>query len=89
MTDHQIVAVRKPDRNSPVEHITHVQYDGVIKTREYVISLIENKTDRFYTNVAGTGAWIEVVSPGNGRSKYIRSVPDGTKKDNLLSLPPC
>jgi hypothetical protein len=89
MSSHQIIAVRKPDRNSPVEHITHVKYDGVIKTREYVIMLITNKTDTFYTNVGGASAWIEVVHPGGGRPPYIRSVPDRTRTDNLLSLPTC
>jgi len=89
MSSHQIVAIRKPNRDSSTEHITHVKYDGVIKTREYVISLIQNKTDSFYTSVGGKVAWVEVVYPGGGRPPYIRTIPDGTGIDNLLSLPEC
>ncbi len=89
MSQHQITAIRKPNRNSTHEHITHVRYDGVIHTREHVIRLIENRTDSFYVSVAGSVAWVTVVYPGAGRDPYIRTIPDWTGKDNLLNLPEC
>lgn len=89
MASHQITHIRKPNRDSTHEHITHVGYDGYVHTREEVIRLIENKTDSFYVSVGGVTVWVEVVYPGGGRSPYIRTKPDYTGKDNLLSLPSC
>jgi hypothetical protein len=89
MTSHQITAIRKPDRNSTHEHITHVKYDGRVQTREYVISLMRARTDSFYVRAGIDLAWVEIVNPGFPRAPYIKTVPDRTGKDNLLSLPEC
>ena len=86
---HQITAIRKPDRHSTHEHITHVKYDEVIHPVGDVIRLIQNKTDSFYVKVGTLVIGVEVVYPGMGRQPYIRTRPDGTGVDNLLSLPPC
>lgn len=88
MANHQITHIRKPDVNSSLEHITHVKYDGIVHTREEVIRLIDNRTDAFYVSVPAGTAWVEVVRPA-GRSAYIKTKPDSTGKDNLLSLPQC
>jgi hypothetical protein len=88
MQQHQIVAIRKPNRYSELEHITHVKYDGSVRSREEVIRHIKAQTDSFYVKVGQTIAWVEVVEP-YGRNSYIRTKPDGTGKDNLLSLPEC
>ena len=89
MASHQITAIRKPDRNSTHEHITHVKYDGTVHTREYVISLIRARSDSFYVKVGTSLAWVEIVNPGFPRSPFIRTTPDWTGKDNLLALPEC
>ncbi len=88
MQQHQIVAIRKPNRYSELEHITHVKYDQSVHTREEVIRRIKGRTDSFFVRVGTTVAWVEVVEP-YGRNPYIRTKPDWTGKDNLLSLPEC
>ena len=88
MQQHQIVAIRKPNRQSEIEHITHVKYDGTIHLREEVIRRIRNRTDTFFVRAGGSVAWVEVVKP-YGREPYIRTKPDWTGRDNLLSLPEC
>jgi hypothetical protein len=89
MVKHQITAIRKPNRYSTHEHITHVKYDGTVHTRENTISLIRAGTDAFYVKVGTNLAWVEVVYPGFPPSPFIRTTPDWTGKDNLLSLPEC
>ena len=89
MSSHQIIAIRKPNRESSVEHITHVKYDASVHTREEVIRLIEAKTDSFYVSVPAGTVSVEVVHPGSGRSAFIKTKPDKTGKDNLLALPEC
>ncbi|HEY1813609.1 MAG TPA: DUF3892 domain-containing protein [Kofleriaceae bacterium] len=42
----------------------------------------------FYTlGDDGIRARVDVVAGSNGSSPYIRTAPDGSKPDNLLSLP--
>ena len=90
MISHRIVAIRKPDRNSTHEHITHVQYDNLIHKVEEVISLIERATNSFYVTVGNATSLVTVVRPlGFLRRPYIRTTPDWTGKDNLLKLPEC
>lgn len=88
MQSHQIVAIRKQNHYSSHEHITHVKYDGGVHSREHVIGLIDSRTDRFYVKVGGSEATVQVVRP-MGRDAYIKTIPDSTGKDNLLSLPDC
>lgn len=88
MQQHQIVAIRKPNRHSNVEHITHVKYDEAAHMREEVIRRMKARTDCFFVRVGSAVAWVEVVEP-YGRDPYIRTKPDWTGKDNLLSLPEC
>ena len=89
MASHQITGVRKPDRNSLHEHITHVCYGGYRWTREYVIGLIEAGTDSFYILNGGKRSEVGVVHPNNGRKPFLRSYADGYHNDNLLALPEC
>ena len=89
MANHQIVAVRKPDRASNHEHITHLQYDGYIWTRESVIKKIEDKTDTFYVSRGGYISYVGVVHPGFPRPPHLRTYADGKWTDNLLALPEC
>jgi len=88
MIKHQITHIRKPNRDSPLQHITHVKYDGDVHTREHVIKLIEAKTDSFYVEVQGQHSDVHVVHPTYG-NPYLRTAPDADdeSRDNLLSLP--
>ena len=90
MASHQIVAVRKPNRFSPHEHITHVQYGGYIWPREEVIRLIDAKNDLFYVlDARGNVVYVHVVRPAYPRSPWIQTYADGKWTDNLLALPEC
>lgn len=90
----QITCIKKPDRFSPVEHITEVGGYGTTHwtlTVEDVIRRIESQGadhEEFYVQVGLYQANVIVMSP-IGRRKYIRTEPDLTKIDNLLSLPEC
>jgi hypothetical protein len=86
-----VTCINKPDRYSQVEHITHVGGFGSSAwklTVEDVIARIESGTEGFFVRVGEYETDVEVVSPP-GRRKYIKTRPDATKKDNLLSLPEC
>lgn len=89
MVTHQIVAVRKPNRDSSYEHITHVQYDGRIWSREHVISLIDARSDSFFVRVGSNRSEVGVVRPDRPRLPFLRTYADGQWNDNLLSLPAC
>jgi hypothetical protein len=87
----EIACVNKPDRQSPVEDITHVGGQGAGEWRlpvEEVIRRIEGRIECFFVCVGANEADVFVVSPIGGR-KHIRTNPDLTKVDNLLSLPDC
>jgi len=90
MARYQIIAVRKPDRYSTHEHITHLQLaDRRIFTREAIISAIE-AGDSFYTvdPYNWKHAEVEVVHPYR-RDPYLQTRADGDLNDNLLRLPAC
>jgi hypothetical protein len=87
----QITCITKPNRQSTVEHITHVGGYGSKHWKlnvETVITRIEGKIENFFVKVGHNEADVVVMSP-TGRRKYIRTEPDLTKVDNLLSLPEC
>ena len=88
MATHQIVGIRKPNRNSQHEHITHVCYGGYSWTREYVIGRIE-AGDSYYVMQGGARSEVGVVYPADGRRPFLRTHADGYYNDNLLALPEC
>jgi Protein of unknown function (DUF3892) len=79
----QVTCINKPNRDSPLEHITHVGGFGTSHwklTVEEVIRRIETPGgERFFVRAGGYETDVEVVSP-SGRRKYIKTTPDGTKK---------
>lgn len=89
MRSHQIIAIRKPNRDSTHEHITHVKYDGYIYPREHVIKLIEAKTDSFYVMTGFNHSYVGVVRPERPRLPFLRTYADSKWNDNLLALPQC
>lgn len=81
------------------EHIAYLWWvkvvDGKIvgeparSSRENMVAFIESN-DRHLVwcpdqNPGKPGAWVQVHS--NGRIKYVQTVADGRKTDNLLALP--
>jgi hypothetical protein len=87
----EIACVDKPDRESLVEHITHVGgYDaGQWKLPvEEVIRRIEGCIEGFFIRVGANEVDVFVASPKGGR-KNIRTNRDLTQLDNLLNLPRC
>jgi len=81
------------------EHISHLWWDQVDEsrkvlqsgnsTREEMVAYIEKNGNNSVwcpdRNPQLQGAWVHVHS--NGRIKYLQTVADGRKTDNLLSLP--
>lgn len=81
------------------EHISNLWWDQVDgsktvlqsgnSTREEMVTYIEKNGNNSVwcpdRNPQLQGAWVHVHS--NGRIKYLQTVADGRKTDNLLSLP--
>jgi len=58
-------------------------------TKAVAIIEIQINAHRYFTSDArGDEAEVKVIADRNG-SKYLRTVPDLTKADNLASLPDC
>lgn len=89
----RITHIRKPDRFSQHEHITHVGNLAAnwIWKREDVIASIEAKTNTFYVFDEKTDKHsdVGVMRPSDGRLPFLRTYSDGYWSDNLLSLPQC
>lgn len=89
----RIQCINKPNRESPVEHITHV--GGVPQWKlsvEEVMRRIESRGadhEDFFVHVGNSEANVVVVAATLQKRKHIRTVPDSTRADNLLSLPEC
>ena len=93
MSQYQVTAIRKPNRLSPHEHITHIgnPQAGWIITREEAIRQIDGKLNSFYVvdvHNPQRVAWVAVVRE-QGKLPYLRTHTDGYWNDNLLSLPQC
>jgi hypothetical protein len=94
MADCRITHVRKPNRQSSHEHITHVGNIGNgsgnwIWARADVIQSINNGTNTFYVFEGGKRSEVGVVNPDDGRAPFLRTYADGYWNDNLLALPEC
>ncbi len=92
-TEKEIRCIRKQDRYSPTERITHV--GGVSSsgwswrlTQEEAVSEIERKVSSFFVQVGFNRVDVIVATAASGR-KYLRTKADGEAPNNLLSLPEC
>lgn len=94
MASYEVICITKPHPTSSHEHITHIGYDEsiyrprVIITVSDAIKRIDANPKEFYVSTPQGTAYVEVVRP-IGRNPYIKSIPDRTQKDNLLSLNQC
>lgn len=87
MADAQVTCITKPNRDSPLEHITHLGGTGWKWPREQVIASIEDKSNTFHViDPQGHRSEVGIVNPGNGRARYLRTYADGDWNNNLLAL---
>jgi len=90
---HQILCVKKSDRQNPHERITHI---GGINgngnswrlTQDEAIIGIENGKWEFYVSSGGNIANV-IVSTSRFGNKYLKTINDGEQPNNLLTLPEC
>ncbi len=90
---HRIRCVKKSDRPSPHDRITHVggvNGDGTRWriTQERAIEGIESGKWAFYVHRGGHTVDV-IVAVSRWHHKYLRTVADGEQPDNLLCLPEC
>jgi len=95
MKEYEIVRIRKPNRDGRHESIEAIGYNdnptllggSTVISRDNAIDLIESGRARFYVSDGSNKIFVEVVEEVG--KKYIRTIPDGKKDNNLLSLPEC
>lgn len=87
----RITHIRKPNTNSTVDHITDVK--GVTDdgrnfeiTVPKVIEYLKTGQYVFYVQVGQRRINVTYQKSASGR-EYIKTEPDSTTRDNLLSLP--
>lgn len=87
----RVTCITKPNPHSQLEHITHIGGTGAngrfYITREQAISYIKSGRYHFYVERGGYRIGVEVASR-NG-VEYLKTKPDATLRDNLLSLDKC
>ncbi|MBO0953231.1 DUF3892 domain-containing protein [Fibrella forsythiae] len=87
----RITHIRKPNASSEVEHITDIKgshTNGTITFQYTVAQVVQYLKDgySFYVQVGSTQVSVTYQKSAAGR-EYIKTKPDSTQKDNLLSLP--
>lgn len=91
MAVYNVTCINKKPRNDPHHRVTHVGGSGATgrwrKTEDEAIELIRNGSP-FTATGGGRTVEVEVALSGAGRP-YLRTKPDGTTLDNLLSLTEC
>jgi len=92
MSEHQVTCIRKPQHDSPHDHITHIGNveENWMLTREEAIHRMEEGAVIYYITDASTGkrATVGVVREP-GKRPYLRTHADRAWNDNLLSLSVC
>lgn len=92
MASYQVFCITQPNVDSTHEHITHIGYyddrTKVIIPVRTAIKRIDANPSEFYVQVGKERAYVTVVRTKDGEP-YIKTVPDRTKRDNLLSLEQC
>lgn len=84
----QIVGVHVESPRTHERHISKVKLkDGTVETRKQVVNYIDNLHLDYYYTVGGGRKPRVITSTSSSGTKYIRTHPDDTTRDNLLSLP--
>lgn len=83
----QVTCVKKPNRNSPAQHITHIGNGRVKIPVAQAIQNILGGTETYYTKVGGKRAEIGVNETAN--RKFLQTHADGYWNNNLLALDEC
>lgn len=88
----QVSCINKSDRYNPHERIKNIGGINADRTRwkftqAQAIGYIESGTYSFFVSVGGYTTDV-IIAVHNG-NKYLKTNPDATGKDNLLSLPEC
>lgn len=76
-----------PDGSDPDNRIDEVGGPGWKKEEDTVIREIENEGREYFVDV--DNARVDVVVQERNGLKYLRTDPDKTTQNNLLSLPEC
>lgn len=89
----KISCINKNERYNPYEAITHIggsNSDGSKwkLSRQQAIQSIENGKYQFYVDVNNDPVRVIVTTSPYG-NKYLKTVADGDKPNNLLSLKEC
>lgn len=83
----QITCITKPNVHSSHEAITHVGGAGFYITRGECVNDIRANREKYHVRV---GLYdVAVIAYERGGFWFIRTTPDNTQKDNLLSLRQC
>lgn len=90
---HQVLCVKKSDRDNPYERITHIGGKNGDGSRwkllqQRAIEGIENGEWSFYVSRGGNTVNVIVATSRYGH-KYLKTTADGEQPNNLLSLPEC
>lgn len=89
--DRQITCITTSGPKSDCTCITHVGRwtdIGRITTQD-AVRRIENRIDTFWVQDRADGSRVNVHVAQRGDRKYLRTNPNDTPRDNLLSLPEC
>lgn len=89
----QITCINKIPRDDPNESITHVggtNNDGTSWKLDLATAIryIESGEWGFYVSVKGKSVWV-VVAISRAGNKYLKTEPDNSTSNNLLSLLEC
>ena len=90
----QITCITKPDRYNDHEAITNVggrrsNGSGFYITREQCADDIRFSREQYFVHVGRDTVAVEAYQRTYGGPWFIRTKPDATRKDNLLSLDEC
>jgi len=83
----QITCITKPNTQSSHEAITHVGGSGFYITRAQCVSDIRDGRESYHVRAGGYD--VSVIAYEREGTWFIKTKPDATQKDNLLSLGQC
>jgi hypothetical protein len=83
----RIIAIKVEAPGTHEQHITHFKLDtNNVMEKIAMILYVQMSPDTFYTNEDNRTAYLEIATSANG-TRYVKTKPDSTTKNNLLSLP--